>query len=260
MLQILNRLPRMVQQANQLAIEKMLAYEHDDAHHQSSSQGQPQAEPAYAHRDRGIRQSPCGEKWQGENRDHSQPRYPYAVGGGGCFGCRVRFVAASPEPNQSDPGHRGDERNIVEAAAVIRVPGKGPVGYIGAGGIGKTGAEKVAVEGSPPAFAPEPGAAQRNEKSQLLKQVNCIQVPAIGQFIGDHVLPRDHNQDVKINPPQGQQDEIKPSQPSRIFILGHMRAKGQSCHPWNNMQEQDDISRENVRHILTQHHLEVSPQ
>src|SRR3984893_10617731 len=250
----------MVQQANQLAIEKMLAYEHHDAHHQSSSQRQLQAEPAYAHRDRGMGQSPCREKWQGENRDHSEPWHPYAVGGGGSFGCRIRFVAASPDPNQGDPDHRGDERNIVEAAAVIRVPAESPVGYVGAGSIGKTGTEKVAVEGSPPAFAPHPGAAQRNQESQLFKQVNCIQVPAVGQFIRDHVLPRDHNQDVKINPPQGQQDEIKPSQPSRIFILGYMWAKGQSCHQWNNMQEQDDIPRENVRHILTQHYLEVTPQ
>src|SRR5579862_7732808 len=81
-LQVDDGLLRLVEQAEQFAIEQTLAYKNENAHEKRGAQGQDQAEGTNARRDARIQQSPGGKQGQRKNRDHAYTRKPDAMRGG----------------------------------------------------------------------------------------------------------------------------------------------------------------------------------
>ena len=109
-------------------------------------------------------------------------------------------------------------------------------------------------------LAGNPTGSQAEQESDLLGDVDRVQMAIIGSDISHDVLPWDNDQDIQIEPPSQQKREIESSHTRSVFILWTVRAQGQGGHQGNDVQEQDHVPGKQVGNISLQKHFEVGPQ
>src|SRR5271170_2970068 len=148
-----------MKEVNQLTVQQTLAHEDHHTHGESSEQCEDEPEREDAMWNRRIRQRPGSEDWKREYGDHSTARYPYSVGRRG-FALPLRFAGTAPQSDQSNPGRRDRQWNVVETSAVIDLVLQRPVRKIGTAGVEQAEAKQIRVQGSPTALATFPGDGQ----------------------------------------------------------------------------------------------------
>ena len=84
-----------------------------------------------------------------------------------------------------------------------------PIRGVGAEGIGNAGTEPMRINGPPRSCTSRPKHGEDCQEDHLLGQIKSIQVLAVRQVIGGRVLPWNHREKIKIEPPDHQQSEIK---------------------------------------------------
>src|SRR5437870_804000 len=99
----------------------------------------------------------------------------------------------------------------------------------------------------------------RPTKDHLLGEIKCIQVSAIGQFVCARVLPGNHSEKIKVDPPDKEKREVKSSQTRGTIVLLGVGLQSQGRHHRNYMEEKNNISNERLGDLLTQDNFDVSP-
>ncbi len=109
-------------------------------------------------------------------------------------------------------------------------------------------------------FTGDPASYQSQQEGDLLGDIERIQVLIISSGVGHHVLPRDDDQNIQIEPPHHQQREIEVPYTVGILVPRYVRTQAKSCHQRHKVQEKDDISGEEIRDVAAHYYFVVSPK
>ena len=82
--------------------------------------------------------------------------------------------------------------------------------------------KQMKVDAPPGSAAPPPHQNQARREHQFFADVKQIKAPAVHGFDGVHVLPRNHDEEIKKQPPRQQQSEIeRPDSYGAIISAAH---------------------------------------
>src|SRR3954447_18259626 len=113
-----------------------------------------------------------------KRRNHTEASYPDAVHG------RARqhalgFIGLCTKCYPRERCHCDNERDIVEAAAVIHLPPNRPVRDGGTRGIAETHGKQSHIEPSPVSCTDDPTHSQSSKKGELLRRIQNVQVAIV---------------------------------------------------------------------------------
>ena len=119
--------------------------------------------------------------------------------------------------------------------------------------------EQVEVDASPRSAAAPPHHDQTRRQHEFFADVEQVKTPAIHDFNGVHILPRNDDEEIKEQPPRQQQGEIKRSDSYRAITLLNMRFNRHRSHHRNNMKEENDIADKWIRRLMSQVDFHIGP-
>src|SRR6202022_4936235 len=86
--------------------------------------------------------------------------------------------AESEQGNRCHPGDGKAQRDVIDAAAVIKLVTDGPVGNIGTGGVECTGAEQLSVKLPPAAVSGVGENGKHDQEDEFLCQIREVEIAA----------------------------------------------------------------------------------
>src|ERR1019366_3197317 len=119
--------------------------------------------------------------------------------------------AAGKQGNRGHPRYGSGQRNVIDAAAVVKLATDGPVGDIGTGGVECTGAEQLSKNVSPPAHSGVGKNVKRDQEHELFGQIREVEIGAVSRFIALYGLPGDQGVYINENPPDEQEGKVEHS-------------------------------------------------
>ena len=86
-----------------------------------------------------------------------------------------------------------------------------------------------------------------------------VVAPSVGEDVRRDVLPRDHHEEVEINPPDQQQRKIQIADVHVQVVALVVRLQGEGADHRYGMQEQNHIADEGIGNALPQIHFKICP-
>ena len=199
-----------------------------------------------------------GRPEQAEQSEHAQAGDPDAEH-------RLRRLgvgqveAESEQGNSCHPGDGDAQRNVIDAAAVIKLVTDGPVGDIGTGGVECAGAEQLSVKLPPAAISGVGEDGKRDQEHEFFGQICEVEIGAVSRFIDLHRLPGDDGVYINEDPPGEQEGKVEHADAFIALVFPEMRKHGKSGDHRHQMQKQNDVAEKRVGHVLTLEDFKVIP-
>ncbi len=151
-LEVVERTAGPLEKPRQLVSEQALPPENHDAHHHHGQKTHGNAEGLDRRRKRRVQFAVQGGPEEAEQSEHAQASDPDAEQRPRRLGVG-QIQAEGEQGSHRHPGYGNGERDVVDAAAVVKLVADGPVGDIGTGGIECAGAEQLSVKLPPAAVS-----------------------------------------------------------------------------------------------------------
>ena len=161
-LEVVERAAGSFEKQRKLVSEQVLPPENHDAHHDHGQETHGNAEGLDRRRKRRIQFGVHGGPEQAEQSEHAQARDPDAEHRPRRLGVG-QVEAESKQGNRGHPRDGNGQRDVIDAAAVVKVATDGPVGDIGTGSVERAGAEQLSVKLPPAAVS---GVGEDGERDQ----------------------------------------------------------------------------------------------
>ena len=146
----------MVQQVNEFTVEQMLPHQHHYTHEKCRDESECEPKHAHASWDRTVGDSPGAEQRQGKHGNHAAAGNPHSVERRKLAALGGWFLHLGSQANPGEPGHRGDQGNVVKAATVVQLPADRPIRDGGTSGVTEAHAKQTGVEFFPMTLAGDP--------------------------------------------------------------------------------------------------------
>src|SRR5262249_12575277 len=80
-----------------------------------------------------------------------------------------------------------------------------------------------------------------------------------GVNVWQHVLPRHHDQDIKIEPPEKQEGKIELPNAGCVIVARNVWAQRKRCHHGSDMKKEYRVPCAQVWHLAMHYHFGISP-
>ena len=214
----------------------MLLHEHQCAHNHHDRYGQKHAVSANRLWSIPSEFRPRNHQWGNKKCQHCRPGFPDSESARRrSFRHSFCFHIARQKTNAHKPCHGRDQRHVKHASRVIEVQIDGLTRDQRSHAVGQTCRKKMKIDRPPFVPASPPDQQQARGQREFFAHVQQIETAAVRRFHRMHVLPRDHDKQVKEEPPRQQQGEIERIHADAVLIVLHMRQDGQRGHHGHDM-------------------------
>src|SRR5580704_8566700 len=244
---------RLLQQRHESLVLDILAQKHERSQQQHRNQHGASPEDAGGLGRFVEPYGPQPQHRQRQERQHGQPRNYFLPSRVETELDAFQLPFPCRHGGRRHPGHRGQERNIVQASRVVGVILYRTVEKLGTNSVQGSDSKKMQIEPPPSAETSPCRQSEDHHEQGVLQQVQPVIGGVVRSDVQHHVLVRKHEKGVKKDPPSQQHQKIHRAEMHSSFFFHQIRTPGHRRDHRQQVKEKNDVKEIRVGNRSMQH-------